>query len=365
MKRVVVKIGTGLLIQDETINRSLMQSLVRQIAKIKKEHHTDIILVSSGAIGCGAKVLGQDRSKLTLPQSQAAAAVGQSRLMHVYNGLFQKQNLLSAQILVTRDDLQNRLRYLNADNTLRTLLQENVVPIINENDTVSVDEIKLGDNDVLAAYVSIMLKADMLIILSNVDGLLDLKQKKRIKQVSFIDQNVWGLVSGEKSALGTGGMKTKLDAAQMVTQAGEEVVIANGNTPNVLLKIMAGKDVGTRFKAGSHKMSSKKRWIAFAGRNQGELTVDQGAQNALVNDGKSLLASGVVSVSGTFQSGDVVHILYKNNIIAKGLSNYSAEDLKKIKGLKSNEVKSLLSSNRYDEVVHRNHMVLLQNEARD
>ena len=247
IKRVIIKIGSSLLIkQDGAVDRKLINSVAKQIKALRSDG-LEIVLVTSGAIGCGVRLLGQNRQNLTLPQSQAAAAVGQSRLMHVYDAVFGRLNMITAQILITREDVQSETRYLNAYHTMSELLKQNVVPIVNENDTVAVDEIKFGDNDALAAIIANLVQADLLIILSETDGLRDYTNNCRISCVTKIDNNIEALVQPQKTELGTGGMKSKIDAAKIVCEKGKMMIIAQGRLKNVLLKLIKGDDIGTVF----------------------------------------------------------------------------------------------------------------------
>ncbi len=359
LRRVVIKIGSSLLIKDGELNRGLIRSLVKQMVGLKAKG-LELAVVSSGAVGYGAQILGRDRRRLSLPESQAAAAVGQGHLMHVYDNIFRKNQLMTAQVLLTREDFSQRLRYLNASNTLSTLLKENVIPIVNENDTVAVDEICFGDNDTLAALVTNLVGADLLIVLTEIDGLYDYESGERVKHVETIDAKITRLIRSETSSLGTGGMETKIEAARMVTQAGESMVIAGGRMRNVLTRLLDGEDLGTYFVPRVQRMSGRKRWIAFSSKARGQVEVDAGAGDALLKRGRSLLASGVVLVTASFGPGDVVDIVCDNQVIARGLSNLSSEDIEAVKGCKTSEMKARLGAHMYEEVIHRNNLVLVR-----
>ena len=358
IRRLVLKIGSSLLIKDGVLNRSLIASLVDQVFRLK-EKKVDVLLVSSGAVGYGLQLLGKNDRNVSLPQMQAAAAIGQSRLMGVYDRVFARKGMLTAQVLLTREDFQKRLRYLNTSNTLSSLLKYDVVPVINENDTVAVDEICWGDNDTLGALVTSLIDADLFVILTDMEGLYDFEKNCRIESVTKINSKIVDLIRPEKTLLGKGGMLTKIEAARIVVQAGKGMVIASGHTSNVLSRLLAGEDIGTYFIPCLQKMSSRKRWLAFAGRSKGQIVVDQGAYNALAQQGKSMLASGIQSFSGKFEIGDVVDILYTKRVVAKGLTNFSSLDVSKIKGLKTLQIKKLLKVQTYNEVIHRNNLVLM------
>ena len=356
-KRVVVKVGSQLLVSEGELNTSFIRGLAKQLRALR-EQDIQVVLVSSGAIGCGRSALASPKQSLTVPEKQAAAAIGQSRLMHIYDKLFARLDIIPAQILLTREDLQDRQRYLNANHTLDCLLQNNILPIINENDTVSVDEIKFGDNDILASLIAGLIHADMLIILSSTEGFLD-PNSKRASQVNLGNEQIWSWVRPEKTSLGTGGMQSKLIAAQTLSHLGKYTIVANGRTPNILVKILNGQDVGTLFLPDPKTIGSKKHWLAVISKPHGEISVDAGAKQALIEQGKSLLASGITQVRLPFDKGDVVLITYKGEAIAKGMINYSAQDVEKILGKKTADIETILGQKPHDEVIHRNNLVLL------
>lgn len=365
VRRVVIKVGTALIGSPTGgLNFGRMEKLVDEVAALLRSR-VEVILVTSGAIGAGMKELGLKARPKTIPQKQAAAAVGQSRLMHLYEQLFQKRDYLVAQILLTQDDFNDRRRYLNARHTLMTLLKFKVIPIINENDSVAVEEIKFGDNDTLSALVTNLIEADLLILLSDIDGLYTADPHKKrearlIPVVEGIDSRMEELAGGAGLPASTGGMYTKLQAAKMVTGSGLSMVIANGNTSQVIQRILGGEEVGTLFLPKGEKIASRKRWIAFTLPRQGRIFIDQGAKEALKLKGKSLLPSGIVRVKGKFSGGDVVSIIDGNDReFARGLSNYSGEEVDEIKGVKTKDIQSILGYKPYDEVVHRDNLVIL------
>jgi len=362
-KSIVVKVGTAVLTTEEgNLDHQRLQSLARQIKALRSQGF-QVVVVTSGAIVAGMTRLGLAKRPQTLPALQAAAAVGQGLLMASYDEYFSALGLGVAQILLTRGDFHERTRYLNARNTISALLDMGVVPIINENDTTATDEIKFGDNDLLSALVALSIKADLLIMLSDVDGLYERKADGRLSLLSTVEEitdEVKSLAFKGPSEVGTGGMESKLEAASLATSAGEAVLVANGRKENILPEIISGSEVGTLFKPAKVRMASRKRWIGFGARCRGEITVDAGAREALVERGKSLLASGILAVEGRFQPGDVVAIKDEaGEEFARGLSNYSAEDAHKIKGRKTTEIATLLGFKPYDEVIHRDNLVIL------
>ena len=326
----------------------------------------DVVVVSSGAIGSGMGELGIEKRPSTLPELQAVAAIGQSKLIGAYDECFKLHGYHAAQILLTREDFEDRQRYLNTCNTIHTLFQMNAIPVVNENDTISVDEIKFGDNDALSALVTNLLNADLLIILSSVDGLYDRCPTAKSKAtvipiVENVSHDIKQLAFDSKTARGIGGMQTKLEAASVVTNAGEAVIIANGRMDNVLKKIVQCENVGTLFLPKEEKLTSRKRWIGYTIKPKGKIYVDDGAMHALAEKGKSLLASGIVSVEGAFSKGDIVSVCKKEDrtIFARGLTNYSSEEIEKIKGCSTSHIAKVLGYKLYDEVIHRDNMVIL------
>ncbi len=365
IKRVVIKVGTAVLASPATgLNGKRVEKIVDEIVDLRRSRR-EVILVTSGAIGAGMKALGLKERPRTLPGKQAAAAVGQSYLMHFYERFFRKRGYRVAQILLTQDDLTDRKRYLNARHTLMTLLKLNVIPIINENDSVGVEEIKFGDNDTLSALVTNLVEAGLLIILSDIDGLYATDPRKKkggklIRLVERIDSHIEASAGGPGEITSTGGMCTKLQAARIVTNSGEPMVIANGKTPQVIRRILEGEEIGTLFLPRKEKVTSRKRWIAFTRRRCGKILVDEGAKEALRLKGRSLLPSGIMKVEGDFREGDMVSVVNGDEgEFARGLSNYSSPEIKKVKGAKTKDIKSILGYKYYDEVIHRDNLVIL------
>lgn len=373
-QKIIIKFGTGLLTTESgNLDHDIIRQLVGQIARLISEGR-QVVLVSSGAIGAGFPLLNQPKRPRTLPLLQASASVGQAKLMRLYDDLFSEHGITVAQILLTRDDLKIRKRHLNIRNTLTTLLQNSVLPIINENDTVSVDEIRFGDNDLLSALVANLLQADLLINLTSVDGLMKrtddgtLLRSNIIREIKGVPKSIMAHSTREVSKLGSGGMRAKLQAAKIVTTAGEFMLIANGRCEDILQKILSGDEVGTLFVPHKSKMESRKRWIAFFHQAKGKIVIDKGAQNALLINGKSLLPSGIIKIFGTFNVGDIVLIYNESDDeIAKGMVNYASTDLQKIAGHHTSEIETILGERSYDEVIHRNNLVItyMAEDAKD
>jgi len=348
--RIVVKLGTGVLTDSrKQPDPAQLEQLVAQVAALRKSGK-EIVLVTSGAVGAGMGALGYAKRPAELAELQACAAVGQSRLMAMYAELFARHNLHVAQVLLTHDDLEHHERHLNARNTLVTLLGRGVVPIINENDAVSFTEIKFGDNDKLSALVASLLPADLLVILTTVDGVIENFSKANPKTISVIekiDSTIEKLAGGTDSDTAVGGMASKVQAAKIVVRSGIPLVIASGKKKNVLMRVLAGDDEGTLFVASPTKLQGRKRWIAFFHHPQGALFVDDGAKLALREKGKSLLPPGVARCEGEFAAGDVVRICDLNGTeFARGIAKFSAAE---VRGRKLARV----------EVVHRDDLVIL------
>jgi glutamate 5-kinase len=356
-KKIVVKVGTNALTDDAgRLNPRAVKDLARQISELMKAGRS-VTLVASGAIGAGVAELDLPGRPKTLPMLQATAAVGQNRLMRVFHDAFAEHGVRVAQVLVTRDDFERRARYLNIRNTLSALGDVGALAILNENDAVAVDEIRFGDNDIIAALVANMLGAQVLVLLSVVDGVL--RDSRVLDVIEKVDDQTLSLAQATRSRLGSGGMSSKLSAAGMVTRAGEVAVIANARTSDVLLRLLSGEKLGTVFIPARRKLSSRRRWIAQASRPTGKIVVDDGAARALLASGKSLLPSGIKAVSGRFARGATVSILDSaGKEIARGLTNYSWDQIEKIKGLRTTGIEKVLGEKPYDEVVHRNNMTL-------
>jgi glutamate 5-kinase len=368
LRRIVVKLGTSVLTAGtDRLNRPYMVGLARQVAALR-EGGLQVLLVSSGAVAAGRERLGAapvQRARGNVPLKQMFAAVGQSRLMHLYEQIFELYGLQVAQALLTRDDLRDRRRYLNARNTLTLCLERGIVPIVNENDAVVTAEIRVGDNDNLSAMVAGLVDADLLLILTDIAGLYSADprsdpQAALITEVPAIDDHIWAMAGGAGSARGTGGMRTKIQAADLATRAGATVVIAAGAEPDVILRVVGGEHVGTRFHAADSQMDSRKRWILAETARQSRLVVDEGAVAALVGQGKSLLPAGVSAVEGDFDRGQTVRIYAPDgHEIARGLTQYRAADVRAIRGLRSTQIAEALGYDYGPEVVHRDDMVVL------
>lgn len=367
VKNVLIKIGTGVLTGKDGLDLLIIDQLVEDIADLtRKGRH--IVVVTSGAIASGKHRIGLLGKLKSMPEKQAAAAIGQSRLMRIYSNAFGKHGLYVAQILLTMSDLTDRKRYINVRNTLSQLMEWGVIPIINENDTVAIDEIKFGDNDHLAAMMANIVEADILINLTNTEGLYDRnpKDQKRarlIRQVNEITDEIERSATAEADPVGMGGMKSKVLAAKKVTACGIPYVIARGKKKGILRDIFAGKETGTLFMPAADRLNSREYWIAFTLRSRGKLYLDEGAKTAIVHHGKSLLPSGIVNVEGAFSAGDPVLCLDpEGRIVAKGLVNYSSEEIKKIQGLKTSKIEQVLGYKHYDEVMHRDNMAVTRDK---
>jgi glutamate 5-kinase len=363
---IVVKVGTRVLTHpDGRLDEERIARLAEEISNLC-ESGRRVVLVSSGAVGAGMSLLGLKRRPTDLAQLQAVAAVGQTNLIQTYDRTFRQYGRHAAQVLLTAEDIQHRIRYLNVRNTLFSLLDFGAVPIINENDTVAVDELRttFGDNDRLAALVTNLLRAPLLVILSDVDGLFDGNPRdpnsKVITTVDVLDDSIRSLVCDRASTLSKGGMASKLEAARIVTAAGENAIIASGHQPGTLTRIMAGELVGTLLIAEGKTVSPRKRWIGFSARPRGKLLLDPGAARAIGRDGRSLLAIGIQAIEGEFQKGDVVALCDpQGKEVARGLTNYHADEILRIKGLRSTRIAEVLGHCPYEEVVHRNNMTLV------
>ena len=361
----VVKVGTSVLASpDGTLDLDRIHHLAEEICAVADTGRR-VALVSSGAVGAGIGRLGLAKRPESLPQIQAAAAIGQSYLIRAYDEGFRRHGRNAAQVLLTHEDFDGRVRYLNMRNTLAALFDYRAVPVINENDTISVDEIKFGDNDRLAAMVANLLQAPLLVILSVAGGLCRTDPGSSglgdvISLVPNLDDATLGLAGDSKSALGTGGMRSKLQSARLVTQAGGSVIITSGKVDRPLTRVLAGELVGTLFLATGHSQTARKRWIGLTVRPKGYLVVDDGARLAIESRSRSLLAIGIVSVSGEFEKGDVVGIRDAGGSeFARGLTNYATAEAKRVAGLRSEQLQEALGGVAYGEVVHKDNLVLL------
>ncbi len=363
IQRVVVKVGSNVLTAQAGLNLEAIASISNQICQLLDQGN-QIILVSSGAMASGIKKMGFPKRPEAIPKRQAIAAVGQAGLIREWEKAFSRFDRKVAQILLTSDDLTSRKRYLNIRNTMNTLLNWQVVPIINENDTIMVEEIKLGDNDNLAAMIALLLDADTFINLTDIDGLYDKDPRvysdaRLIPRVSTFSKQIEAYAGDIPGALGTGGMLSKIKAARKVTASGIPMVIAKGYRPDILIRLAAGEAHGTFFVPRKHKLNRKKCWIGYTVNPRGTIRIDDGAAKALLNNGKSLLPSGIVEVQGRFPMGSVVAIIAPGDqLIGNGLVNYNADEIRTIMGLKTIQIQSRLGQKTYDEVIHRDNLVI-------
>ena len=374
IKRVVIKIGSSVISNRDKGRSSLecglskdwVRHYARQIKLIQDKGY-DVVLVSSGAIMAGRERLGLSRADLSIPEKQACAAIGQSFLMHTYEKAFEKKDIKVAQILLSHDDLGNRRRYLNAKHTIEALLERNVIPIINENDSVTVEEIKIGDNDTLSATVACLVDAQLLIILSDVEGLFNRDPSIKIKgekaellsHVARVNDEIERTAGKSNNKLTVGGMYTKVIAAKKTMSFGIPTLVVNGLDEKVLENIFSGKDVGTLFWSGKGKIRDRKHWIAHTLKPAGTLVVDAGARKALIKRGKSLLPAGLIKIKGDFEFGKAVMIVdEEGKEIGRGLVNYNSSDLLRIKGMKTPAIKKMIGKSFYEEVIHRDDLVI-------
>ncbi len=363
--RIVIKVGTSTLTHATgKLNLLRIEKLARELSDLANQGK-QIILVSSGAVGAGMDRLGLKEKPKTIPEKQAAAAVGQGILLHIYEKMFGEYGQIVAQVLLTRADSVNRKRYTNSRNTLMALLNQGVIPIINENDAVAIDELKIGDNDTLSAMVASIVDADLLIILSDIEGVYTANPQMDssaalINEIADITPAIEELAGGPGSLRGTGGMYTKIQAAKIAVNSGVTMVIASGCRDGVIREIVQGNKVGTIFISKENHLQIRKRWLAFGAKVSGSVRVDKGCEHALQKDGSSLLAAGIMVVDGEFELGNTISIVSESGReLARGISNYSAEDLNKIKGAHTQEISDILGYKPYDEVVHRDNLVLL------
>jgi glutamate 5-kinase len=364
IKRVVIKVGSSLLADPKTrrIQGPFLNALAKQVSYLQGRGF-QCVIVTSGAIAAGMFELGLKKRPSEIARLQALAAVGQSNLMHAYEATFERYHLKVAQILLTWEDLSHRNRYSNAHNTLNELFKDGIVPVVNENDTVAVEEIKLGNNDILAVLVTHLSEADLLVVLTDMEGLHTedprFNPKARIiHEVTDLTKEMERSATRTGSQVGTGGMATKLQAAKNMMRSGVPMVIAGGRTKDVLRRLLAGERVGTFFFPGNSKMNSRKRWLAWGVKPKGEIRVDEGARSALIEKDKSLLPGGVRGINGSWSAGEVVVVLGPDGReIARGIANYASSDLEQVKGLRTSEIYRKLGRKLSDEVVHRDNLV--------
>ena len=362
MSTAVVKLGSNIVARDDGEPRmGVLGHVCEEVAKLHRGGH-DVVLVTSGAIPRGMRAMRLPARPTSMPELQGASAVGQGKLYRIYDELLSSYAITSAQVLLTFPDLSARRHYLNARQTLRTLLEWRVIPVINENDTVATDEISFGDNDFLAAQVAILIDADILLLLTNTEGLftadpLRNPDAERIPEVRDFARVRELEISESTSPLGSGGMRSKVTAAEMATAAGIPTTIVNGVRPGAIVRAMAGEDEGTRFHASDRPIASFKLWLKYAKPARGQIVVDAGAAGALRDRGTSLLPVGVVEVEGDFQAGDAVTVTSNGSPIGKGIVNYSAEELRRVQGMKTDELRRVLPR-ASEEAVHRDYFVL-------
>ena len=360
-KRVVIKVGTTTLTHETgLLNLERIEILVRQIANLHNNGY-EVMLVTSGAIGAGMGKLNLKNRPKTLPEKQAVAAVGQVALIHLYQKIFAEYGKNVGQLLLTASDINERNRYLNGRNTCFALFNAGVIPIINENDAIAVEEIKVGDNDTLSAFVATLVDADLLIILSDIDGLYDSNPKenpnaKLLPLITTLNEEIKAMAGDSNSKFGTGGMATKIKAAEIALNSGVNMVIAQGEKPENLIKIVRGEDIGTLFVKNKKGLKAKKHWLQYSSKKTGKLIIDDGAKIAVLKH-KSLLPSGIKEVEGSFQKGDVITVIdEEKNVLAVGIVNYSSDECQRILGKQSKEIEKILGYKDYDEVLHINNM---------
>ncbi len=362
---IVIKVGSSVLSGSKgELSTAAIQRIAEQVAELKRRGHR-VIIVSSGAVMAGMKKLGRTQRPEYLPEIQACAAVGQAALIQTYDRYLSRHGLAAAQVLLIQDDMTDRRRYLNARNTLSALLRHDIIPVINENDTVSIEEIKFGDNDRLSSLVASLIDANRLIMLSDVDGLYEMDAHKKssrrlVREVPQITEDVEAMAGDGCSRFGTGGMCSKIQAAKIAVNAGIECAIVNGHMAGVLIDTMEDRCPGTIFRALRPRISARKRWIAYSCKPKGEIVVDAGAREVLRHKQRSLLASGITNCKGSFAAGDSVSIVGpEGKEFARGIAGYSFAELKKIRGRNTRDIEKILGYKYYDEVVHRDNLVIL------
>ncbi len=364
-KRIVVKVGTSTITYPTgKMNLGRMEKLVRELTDLANQGR-EIVLVTSGAIAVGMDRMGKKKRPRSIPQRQALAAVGQGALMHAYGSLFAAYGRMAGQVLLTKENSRRHHQYTNSRNALKAMLAMGVLPVVNENDAVAVDEVKIGDNDTLSATVATLVDADVLIILSDVAGLYTAnpatdKKARLIPEVREITPDIEKLAGGAGSAAGTGGMRTKIEAAKIATRSGVTMVVASGEEDGVIRTVLNGEAVGTLFPAREEHLKARKSWLAFGRNIAGDLVVDDGCAEAMLTGGKSLLAAGLVSVEGAFAAKSTVRVLtQEGREIARGIVNYDAVSLRRIAGRRTDEIAAILAAPVFLEVIHRDNMVLM------
>lgn len=363
-KRIVIKVGsTTLTHADGKLNKAIIKKLVKEISLLMDKGH-EIVLVTSGAVAAGMGQLNLATKPSELDERQALAAIGQVELIQLYSNLFYAFDYHVAQLLLTRDDFSNRRRYLNARNTCSRLLEKRIIPIVNENDSVVINEIKVGDNDSLSAFVGALIDADLIILLTDIDGLYDDNPKtnpdaKIIREVHHIDNEILQKAGSSNSKFGTGGMLTKLYAADMALSNGTDLVITSGEDPHNITRVIRGDEIGTRFIAEKPNLNARKYWLRYASALAGVVHLDEGAFKA-ISKGKSLLPAGIVNIEGRFERGSVIELCHNNEKIAVGIANYKSSDIKKIMGKHTSEIKDILGYQYSDVVVHSDNIARIE-----
>ena len=364
-EKIVIKLGSSIVTNDGNgLDENCLSKLIKQIS-ILISHKKKIVLVSSGAVAAGLKKLNIKKRPKVLSELQSAAAVGQMDLVQIYERLFSENNLVAAQVLLTHDDLSDRKRYLNARSTIFNLINNNVIPVINENDTVASDEIRFGDNDSLAAMVANLIEADLLVLLTDQEGLFSSDPReddsaKLIHHAYVDDTNLDGLASGAKSKTGTGGMTTKILAARRAALSGAHTIIADGRRDNILDHLSDDELIGTFLQSREFKLIARKKWLADNLKSNGKIYIDQGAEKALITKGKSLLAVGVLKVTGNFDRGEVIQCVNESESeILKGLVNYNSKEIEKLIGVSSDKIESILGYVNESSLIHRNNMIII------
>ena len=370
-EKIVIKLGSSIVTNDGNgLDERCLSSLIKQIS-ILSSQNKKVILVSSGAIAAGLKKLGNEKKPKILSELQSAAAVGQMDLVRMYEKLFSDNDLVSAQVLLTHNDLSDRKRYLNARSTIFNLMKNNVIPVINENDTVASEEIRFGDNDTLAAMVANLIEADILVLLTDQDGLFssDPRQDSNARLISHSyvdDKSLDDSATGTMSEIGTGGMATKILAARRAALSGAHTIIASGKKSNVLVDLSKDEDIGTLLQSREVKLVARKKWLADNLKSNGKIFIDDGAEKALIQKGKSLLVAGVTRVTGTFDRGEVIQCVNESgDEILKGIVNYNSEEVKKIIGLSSDKIEAVLGYVNESSLIHRNNMMIIQTVRKD
>ncbi len=365
VKRLVIKVGSRVLVDENgRPDSNRIKFLVDQISALQRKKY-EVIFVTSGAIAAGVETLGWPQRPVNLPDLQMAAAIGQGVLLNLYSEQLARHNCRLGQVLLTHADLNDRIRHLNARNTIMAMLRNHIIPVVNENDVVAVDEIRFGDNDLLAAMVATLIDADLLVLLTTSDGLFRTENNRLVERIPLLDDitdDTLSMVQGKGSNWSSGGMGSKLQAADRAIRAGTPVIIANGYQENILEQVLQGDDVGTLITVASNrqKLKARKKWIAFFHRPQGSVYVDEGAGRAITHKGHSLLPVGVRRTEGRFKAGSLVNIrTEKGNIIARGLTAYDREEIERIKGKQSADIPIVLGDRHHIEIIHRDNMVLM------